>query len=229
MDLNELQQQWQRLDQKLDQTLRLNSELLRQSIVLPARRRIHMLSAWPAIDVTACSIVLLVVGAFTFEHVYAWSLVVPAIIVMVGAVVLLCDSVRQLIRVAGIDWFGPVAEIQSELSRLRVGKITQFKWVILCSPLVGLSGLIVGMQFLLDRFSESTLVLDELDPWWVFSNFVFGVLFIPFGQILIRFVANRFGGHGWWQQLSDGISGTSLKKAQRELERWTDLSGPAAS
>jgi len=50
---------------------------------------------------------------------------------------LLAASIRQLERVAKLDWCGPVAEIQSSLERLRVVKIRQFKWIMLLSPLVG--------------------------------------------------------------------------------------------
>ena len=50
MQLEELQQQWQRLDQKLDLSIALQTELVRQAVMQPARRRMNRLSVWPVID-----------------------------------------------------------------------------------------------------------------------------------------------------------------------------------
>jgi hypothetical protein len=88
------------------------------------------------------------------------------------------------------------------------------------SPLAGFSGLIVGLQWLLDRLPEPHFILEKVDPWWVVANYAFGVLFIPFGYAAIRFVAKRFRTRGWFQRVLDDISGTSIKRAEQELECW---------
>ena len=223
MQLEELQRQWQRLDEKLEQTLKLDGELLRLAVTQPARRRINRLAIWPAVDIAFCLAVLLFAGSFLVNHWTTWSLVGPASIVMIAAIVLLSDSVRQLIRVFGIDWSGTVVDIQSSLSRLQMAKIWQFKWIILLSPLVGFCGLIVGLQWLLDRLPEPHFILDKLNPWWVGGNYVFGLLFIFFGHAVIGFLAKRFRGRGWWQRALADISGSSMKKTREELERWAKL------
>ncbi len=223
MQLEELQRQWQRLDEKLDQTLKLESELVRQTVVQPTRRRVNRLSVWPAIDIAFCLGILLLAGSFVGDHWNVWALVGPAAVVMVAAIMLLIDGICQLVRVSEVDWCGTVVDIQSSLTRLRIAKIFQFKWIILLSPLVGFCGLIVGLQWLLDRLPEPHFILDKLDPWWVAGNYVFGVLFIPCGYVVVRFLAKRFSGRGWWQRVLDDISGTSIKRARQELARWASL------
>lgn len=37
----------------------------------------------------------------------------------------------------------------------------------------------------MDRLPEPHLILDKVDPWWVASNYVFGVLFVLFGHLLV--------------------------------------------
>lgn len=142
---------------------------------------------------------------------------------MTAAVMLLIDSIRHLNRVSEIDWGGAVVDIQSSLSRLHMAKIRQFKWVLLLSPLVGFCGLIVGLQWLLDRLPEPHFILDKLPPWWVAGNYAFGVLFIPFGHAVVRFLSKRFRSRAWWQRALADISGSSMKKTREELERWAGL------
>jgi hypothetical protein len=227
MELEELQGAWQRLDEKLGRTLELESELLRLAVTRPARRRIHRMAIWPAIDIGACVGVLILTGFFIAAHWNSLALVAPAGVLMIASVMLLIDNVLQLQRVSEIDWDGPVVDIQSSLSKLRIAKIRQFKWLILLCPLVGFCGLVVGLQWLLDWLPEQHFILDKLNPWWVAANYAFGVLFIPFGHLVIRLLARQFGTRGWWQSVLDGISGTSMTKARAELERWSSLNDEA--
>ena len=223
MQLEELQRQWQRLDEKLERTLKLNGELLRLAVMQPARRRVNRLAIWPALDIAFCLAVMLISGSFLGNHWKIWPLVGPASVVIIAAIMLLIDSIRQLNRVSEIDWGGAVVDIQSSLSRFRMAKIRQFKWFILLSPLVGFCGLIVGLQWLLDRLPEPHFILDKLNPWWAAGNYAFGVLFIPFGHAVVRFLAKRFRCRGWWQRALADISGSSMKKTREELERWASL------
>jgi len=224
MQLEELQQHWQRLDEKLDQSLKLEAELLRQVVLPPARRRVNRLAMGPAVDSGLCVCALLLAGSLLGNHWRDWPLVVPSAATLIAAIVLLIDSVRQLVCVSELDWSGPVAEIQCSLERLRGARIRQFKWAILLGPLVGFCLLIVGIQSLFDWFSGfSFSIADKLNHPWVLGNYAFGVLFIPLGYAIARMLAKRFHGHAWWQNALDGISGKSLKAAAQELERWTSL------
>ncbi len=229
MELAELQSQWQRLDQKLERTLNLESEMFRMAVTHPARRRINRSVIWPAIDIVVCVAIFLFVGSFLYRHWNVWFLATPAGVVMLAAILLLGDSIRQLIRVSEINWDSPVVDIQSALSQMRIAMIRQFKWIILLCPLVGFCGLIVGLQWLMDLLPQRHFIVDKLNPWWVASNYAFGLLFIPFGHIIVRFLARQFGNRGWWQQVLDGISGTTISKARAELERWNSLGEEALS
>lgn len=229
MQLEELQQQWQRLDQKLERSLTLETELVRQVVMQPARRRVNRLAIWPAIDVAFCVCGLLVGAAFLSSHWRDIQVMVPAGVVMVGLAALLVDSIRQLERVAELDWCGPVAAIQGSLEKLRIAKIRQFKWIILLSPLMGFCGLMAGLHWLFEWLSGDRVnILDRLDSLWIVSNYALGVLFVPLGHALAGALAKRCQTRRWWQSVLDDISGKSLKKAAMDVERWASLQQDAA-
>lgn len=228
MELAELQMQWQQLDEKLDRNWQVDRELLRLTFTRSARRSLNRLVVWPAIDIVLSVATFLWMGLFLYHHWTNWGLLGSAGTVLVGAVILLLSSAHQLMCVCQIDWDGAVAEIQRALSRLRIEKIRQFKWVILAAPLVGFCGFVVALQWLLDWLPEAQLVFTKLNPWWVASNYAFGVLFLVFGPAMVRFCGRKCRSYTWWQRAADDISGRSINQARRELERWTGLAGGIA-
>ncbi len=137
MQFEELQQEWQRFDQKLDRSLVLQAEVVRRVVMQPARRRVNRFAIWPVIDLVFCAVGLLLAGSSLGKHWRDWQVAAPAIVVMISAIALAASSILQLQRVAELDWCGPVAELQTALERLRTTKIRQFKWIILFSPFVG--------------------------------------------------------------------------------------------
>jgi hypothetical protein len=224
VQLEELQQQWRRLDQKLDQSLALQTELVRHALLRPARRRVNWLAVSPAIDLVLSIGVLLLGAAFLSGYWHDTRCAAPAAVIMAAAAAWLVACIRQLDLVAGLDWSGPVADIQSSLEALRVVKIRLFKWVILLSPLLGFCGLVVGLHWLFGWLTGGRVaVVDLLNPWWVAGNYAFGVLFALLGYLVAGVLAKRCRGHRWWQSVLDDISGTSLKEAALDVERWASL------
>lgn len=223
MQLEELQQQWLRLDQKLDQSLALGNELMRQVVLYPARRRIHRLMIWPIIDLVFSGFLIFISMAFLSGHGGNLHQAAPAVVVVLGALALLVSNVRQLQLVTSLDWTKPVADIQTMLVKLRAVKIQQFKWIILLSPLVGFCGFIVGLHWLFEWLTvDRVRILDQLHPW-IIVNYVFGVLFVPLGYFIARLLSSRCQGHRWWQAVLDDISGKSLKSVTLDIERWASL------
>ena len=223
MQLEELQKQWKQLDQKLDQSLALGNELMRQVVLQPTRRRVHRLAVWPVIDVLFCVVVLVFSMAFLSGHGRDLSQAAPAGVLILGAFALLASSIRQLHLVAELDWGGPVADIQTSLEQLRAMRIRQFKWIILFAPLVGFCGLMVGLHWLFEWLTvDRVKILDQLNAW-IITNYAFGVLFVPLGYFLARVLAKRCHQHRWWQAVLDDISGKSLNTAALDIKRWACL------
>lgn len=224
MQLEEMQQRWQQLDQKLDHLAELGSTLAHQVIVQPARRRVTRLALWPSIDI-GFSVCLLILGIqFLRGHGQRLELLGPACTAMLGALGLLISSMLQLQLLSTLDWTGPVANIQASLHRLRVARIRQFKWIILLAPLMGFSAFLVGVYWVIDTVSQGRAdILEKLPASWVIANYVFGVLFIPVGYYVARALARHCKNHRWWQAVLNDIAGHSLQAAVQDVRRWDGL------
>lgn len=221
MQLDELQHRWQQLDQKLDKTMALGSEVLRQQIVQPARTRINRQSFWPIIDIIFCLLLLWPIGSIMYQHGQQSSVLFPAIIAMASTLALLISSIYLLQLTADINWDGPVVAIQTRLEKLRVARISQFKWIILLAPLAGFSGMLSLGHGLIAWLSDNRAnLIEKLPQPWVMMNYVFGVIFLLLGHLLAGYLARKFQHHRWWQAVLDDISGKTLTKATADLKKW---------
>lgn len=224
MHLEELEQRWLQLDQKLERSLALGNELMRRVVMQPAERRMKRTAFWPAVDVVFCIAMLLVGGNFLSQHWQDSRVLIPASILMLSILALLIDSIWQLQRLSELDWTGPVANIQRTLEQLRVARIRQFKWIMLLSPLVGFCALMVGLYWLIIWGSQGQVnFFDRINTPWVMGNYLFGILFVPAGYYLCQWLANRFQHHPWWQSILDGISGKTIQEASQEVRKWRRL------
>lgn len=222
MQLEQLEHHWQSLNQKLDQTLTLQTEMLRHTVLQPARRRVNRLVIWPAIDIVFCLGLLFLGGIYVHDHWQETLQLFPAVTVMLGALALLLGTIWQLQRISELDWAGPVVTLQCTLDQLRVARIRQFKWIMLLAPLMGFCGFTVGIHWLLEWQSEGRVQL-QFHAAWVLANYIFGILFVPIGYFAARWLARRCDQHPWWQNVLDGISGTSLHSARQDVARWANL------
>jgi hypothetical protein len=173
---------------------------------------------WPVLDVIYSLGVVLAVQAFLRRYWPEATLVVPAGVVLISATMLMISSAYELVRVTTIHWNGPVSEIQRILGELAVMRIRRFKWIVLLAPLVGLSLVIISIQWALD-----INVVRVFDRKWVVINVAVAVLFIPIGWLGARWLARRWQGRRFWQRILDDVSGASLQAARSDLKRWSAL------
>lgn len=230
MNENDIQRQWQSLETSLSRSLAIQHELIRRSVVEPTRRRMRGLMFWPALDIAACVAGMLLFGSMLAAYAGQARLAFPIVVCMLGIVALAISSVRQLERVASIDWSGSVAQIQASLGALRAMRISQFKWVILLSPLIGFCAFLTTAHGVLDRVSGGRAdFYESIDSGWLIGNYVLGILFVPLAFVAARAAGDRWGSHRWWRVLLDDLSGKSLARATEDIRRWAELAAETSS
>ncbi|MBS1111527.1 MAG: hypothetical protein H6Q88_3519 [Anaeromyxobacteraceae bacterium] len=134
MDLDTMQERWKSLDARLDACIRLDRQLLRESV----ERRLRSHARWEvalrlpglALDVVAVAWL----GSFLANHAAEPGLAVPALLVLAFVVVTGSATVRHLLLVGRIDLAGPVVKSQRLLQERKAERIRASLAVFLLAP-----------------------------------------------------------------------------------------------
>ena len=207
MDLDTMQERWKSLDARLDACIRLDRQLLRESV----ERRLRSHARWEvalrlpglALDVVAVAWL----GSFLANHAAEPGLAVPALLVLAFVVVTGSATVRHLLLVGRIDLAGPVVRSQRLLQERKAERIRASLAVFLLAPLLWTPLLVVAIAAL------------GADPYrllgvpWLLANVALGLVAIPAGIALARRLAGRLSGHPFLQRLADDLAGRNLSAA----------------
>lgn len=218
MKLDDLQRQWQLLDQKLDSSIQVQREFMRYVAIETAHHHVRWMLVRPALDMMWCVIIVWCGGVFIYRNWPTATLIIPSGLLLIGAVVTFVDYVLEASRAARIDWKNSVADIQSRLSQIRIMRLRRMLCLLLLSPLFGFCLLVVAV-----RMATGVNVIEQFNGRWVVANIAFGLVCIPIGWLLIRVARRRWSDRAWWNRLVDDMSGGSLKAARFELDRWSEL------
>ncbi len=209
MELDELKSRWQAQDKKLDDCLRLNQRVLRESLLGKADTALRRLSRllWFELVVNVAGAIL--VGSFLGDHVTEPRYLIPAIALQLGVIAVIVAGARQLAAIAGIDYAAPIVEIQRRLETLWLQRIRTTQWTLILSPLAWTPLAIVAMRGLLgvDVYSAFGLA-------WVAANLVFGLLVIVIAIWVSRAYADRLGRSPLIQRLLQDLGGQNLATAR---------------
>lgn len=117
MELDELKQKWTEHDRKLDQSIRLNRQLLREIYTRRARFALSRLAAMLALGSIFMLMVIVSLGYFISQ---AWSsprFVWPAVALELMAISLLALLIGQVVLSLKMDYDQPVGAIQKGSKR----------------------------------------------------------------------------------------------------------------
>src|SRR6185503_6427337 len=134
MTFEEMQEQWNRQDAKLETILHLNiaqlgaTHFASMSAALDRVRR----SIWIELLINVAAVLML--GSFIGNNIDDLRYIAPAAVLHICAVVLVGACIRQLVALQRVDYAGPVVDAQRRLTRLRMSQIRLSKWTLLVAP-----------------------------------------------------------------------------------------------
>jgi hypothetical protein len=218
MELDELQKRWAAQDQRLDEVLHLNRQVLRAGGLGRARSALQPLRLGLALESALNVLVVVALGDFLGNHFAEPRYFLPAVALDVAAVALLISTVRQWVMASEVGYDGPVAPSQRRLEALRILRIRVTQWVLLLSPLLWTPLLIVGLRALFGVDAYAALGIPYL-----LVNLAFGVAFVSVVRWAARRWAHRLERTGWARGWAEAMAGTSLTAALAQLASIDDF------
>jgi len=211
MELDDLKTAWRELDRKLDDNRALNLQVFRELKLDKTRSALRQLAAGPLAELLLNGLGLLLLGSFLADHFETAKYAIPALVLHAAVLLLLAADLRQLVRIARIDWAAPVVQIQRDLAELRAARIRTTQLTLLFAPLLWTPLVIVAAKGLLG------FDLYLLGPAYIAWNIAFGLAVIPLGLWAARRLAGRLSPN-FLQRLADDVAGRSLATALGHLE-----------
>ncbi len=130
---------WKEQYEKIDQSLAINKQLLKEVISQKAESALHSLIRFKTRGVIAVVVYLILLGIVLFYAISHYSSAVNYFIVSIAAIFLinlkaLYDYIKHLIWIKNIDYDGSVTEIQEKLSKLQLSIIQHSRFMVLQIP-----------------------------------------------------------------------------------------------
>jgi hypothetical protein len=212
MEFEDFKQLWNEHDRKLGASLRFNALLLQRANLDHVKGSMRALERVLVLELIVNAIAVLLVGSFAGDHLAEVRFLIPSIVLGVYAILLVAESVRQLVAVHAIDYDEPVVASSKKLEQLRIKRISIAKWTLLTAPLLWVPLLIVGL-----RAFFGTDAYDALGIGYLAANLALGIGAIPLGLWVSKRYAGRFGRSFLVRSLMDDLSGRSLRTALDSL------------
>jgi hypothetical protein len=208
MELDELKAKWAEHDRKLDQSLRLNRQLLRDLYTRRARFALWRLAAMLAFGSLFTLVVIVSLGRFIAQN---WSMprfAGPAIVLDLLAIATLAALNAQIGLALNINYNQPIAVIQKRLETLRKFRIRYIQAIFLLATLTWTPIFIVVM-----KASLGWDVYRLFDTTWIVGNVAFGFLILAVGLWLGRRYGNRMSNSAFGQRFLRDLAGYNLNAA----------------
>jgi hypothetical protein len=227
LDLAEMKQQWAQYDQKLDESIRLNRQVLSALNLQGARSALQRMTAGLALEAAAWLAIVIALGGFIYHHSGALRFALPGIALDLFAISMLASTIRQIVAARSIEYGQPVALIQKQLEALRVLRIRITQWALMAGAVVWAPFAVVvcNVSFGLDHYSQA----------WLGANVLFGLSLIPLTFWLSKRFANSMHNSPFLQRLMRDIAGQNLTAATDFLAQLShfeddrlDMPGPSA-
>jgi hypothetical protein len=213
MELDELKEKWAEHDRKLDESIRLNRQLLRDLYARRARFALWRLAAMLAVGAIFILAVVVFLGHFIATN---WSMprfVWPAVALDLMTIAALAALVAQIGLALSINYDKPVAVIQKRLETLRKFRIRYSQAICLTMTLTWTPVFIVGM-----KASLGWDVYHLFDTTWMVVNLAFGFLVLGIGVWGARHFGDRLSDTASGRRFLRDLAGYNLNAASGFLK-----------
>lgn len=208
MELDELKHKWAEHDRKLDESIRLNRQLMRETYARRAQWALWRLAAILALGSITMLAIVISLGHFISTN---WSMprfVWPAVVLDLAAIAALAALNAQIGLALRIDYNQPVAAIQRRLETLRKFRIRYSRVIFLTMTLTWAPIFIVVMKAF---FGADVYRL--FGTTWILTNVAFGLAVLAVGLWLARKYGSQLTDTALGRRFLRDIAGHNLNAA----------------
>ena len=210
--LDDLKTEWMARDRQLESQLRVNTLLLRETLLQKHSFDLGRATAGNMGQILFTVPFLAFFGWFITRHIDQPAFLLPALLLQVWTVVMLALSIHQRSQLRGLDYGRPVLELQSQVEQIKIARLNTFKWAFLSGQLLWWIPFV--MVLFKGLFDVNLYTVSAFMPQFIAWNIAFGVAFIPFALWASRHLVGRLGESPRFQKFTDGIAGSDVVVAR---------------
>ena len=215
LTLDDLKTEWMARDRQLETGLRMNTMLLRETLLENHSANLGSASAGNVFQILFSIPFLAFFGWFIVGHIDQPAFLLPAVLLQAWTVVMLALSIQQRGQLRGLDYGRPVLELQSQIEHIKITRLNTFKWAFLTGQLLWWIPFVLVM--FKGLFAVNLYTVSAFMPTFIAWNIAFGVGFIPFALWASKQLSGRLGGSPRFQKFTDGIAGSDVAVAREFL------------
>ena len=208
MELDELKAKWAEHDRKLDESIRLNRQLMRETYTRRAQFALWRLAAMLAIGSVIMLAIIILLGHFIAVH---WSMprfIWPAVVLDLAAIAALAALNAQIGLALTMDYGQPIAAIQRRLATLRKLRIRYIQAIFLTSTLIWAPIFIVVMKVFL-----GVDVYRLFGIAWIVTNVAIGLAVLAAGIWVAKEYGPRMSDSAFGRHFLRDLAGYNLNAA----------------
>ena len=217
LTLDDLKSEWLARDRQLETSLRMNTMLLREALLEKLGAKLGRASAGNVFQILFSIPFLAFFGWFIAHHIDQPAFLIPALLLQVWTVVMLALSIHQRIELRDLDYSRPVLALQGEIEKIKIARLSTFKWAFLTGQLLWWAPFILVL--FKGLLGVDLYTISAFMPQFIAWNIAFGVAFIPFTLWASKLLVGRIGGSPRFQKFTDGIAGSDVAVARRFLAK----------
>jgi hypothetical protein len=210
-DLDEMKELWMAQNEKLDETIRLNRELLSFANLKKARSASERIALLLSLEAVAWFAIVGSLGSFIYHHIGTLRLSLSGIALDVYAIAMLAATVRQIVATRQIEYGRPITALQKQIETLRILRIR-------ITQLALLGGTIVWAPFVIVA-GKAFFGVDVGNAPWFWANVAFALCLIPVALWLSKAFGERMGRFPWIQRMMNNLAGRNLNAAADFLSK----------
>lgn len=208
MELDELKVKWAEHDRKLDVSIRLNRQLLRETYTRRARWALWRLSAMLAAGAMFLLVVIVSLGYLISQSCSSPRFMWPAVALDLMAISLLALLIGQIALSLKMDYDQPIGTIRKRLETLRKVRVRYIQGIFLSALLAWMPLFILVMKLFL-----GVDVYRSFPTSWIITNVAFGFLVLGIGVWVARRYGDRMSKSVFGQRFLRDLAGYNFNAA----------------